>query len=194
MKLQSITLILLILIGHSSVGQKIKYKDLFPLLDAKNYEEGGPKLMQYLSDPKNAEDANAHLQMGLMLEHQYLQFDVIDDSSKIYAKGDSAVFYFETAKTLINEKELKKHDEYYQAFFRRDLRTGEFGIKVSDVHLDIEKKVESVKTRSANVKEINQKIRAVERNYLVAQGGYERLVGKYSEANDLLLSASDEDQ
>ena len=136
-------------------AQKLKYKDLFPILDAKNYAEGGPKLFQYLAQLKK-DEANPNLQMGLMLEHDFFKYDILDDSSKIYSSGDSAVLFLEKAKTLITEKELKKNDEYYQAFFRRDLRTGEFGIKVSDVHLDIEKKVEAINNYVSNVKSLHR--------------------------------------
>lgn len=175
-------------------AQKIKYKDLFPLLDAKNYQEGGPQLIQYLSDPKNQEEANPNLQMGLMLEHRFLTYDVVFDSAKLYDAGDSAVTYLERAKTLIDEKELKKRDEYYQSFFRRDLRTGEFGIKVSDVHLDIEKKIEAINERIANVRAMHQKIRQIESNHQAAIDGYKALTQKYDSYNALLLSADESDK
>jgi len=178
---------------YQSTAQKIKYKDLFPVLNAKNYEEGGPKLKRYLSDPKNAEEANPNLQMGLMLEDQFLKYDIIDDSSNIYAAGDSAIMFLDKAISLINEKELKKHDEYYQPFFRRDLRTGEFGIKVSDVHLDIEKKIETIKNRKQDVKTINSSLKKVKKNQTIAAEGYKRLTDKFDSYNLMLLAVGQQE-
>jgi hypothetical protein len=192
MKTKSAAIILFILIVFGAQGQKIKYKNLYPLLEAKNYEEAIPQLKLFLSDEKNDDEANAHLQMGLWLEKRFLDYDVVDDSAALYATGDSAVFYLEKAKTLIDEKELKRNDEYYQAFFRRDLRTGEFGIKVSDVHLDIEKKVEAINTRMADVKEMHRRVLKVENNQKAAMEDYRVLTEQYNLYNSLLIGA-DED-
>ena len=192
MKIKSTAIILFILLVFGAQGQKIKYKNLYPLLEAKNYAEAIPQLKIFLSDEKNSDEANAHLQMGLWLEKRFLAYDVVDDSASLYATGDSAVFYLEKAKSLIDEKELKRNDEYYQAFFRRDLRTGEFGIKVSDVHLDIEKKVEAINTRIADVKEMHRRVVKVENNQKAAMEDYRSLTERFNLYNSLLIGA-DED-
>ncbi|MEQ8904610.1 hypothetical protein [Ekhidna sp.] len=193
MKIKPTAIFLLsLLILFTAEAQKVKYKDLYPILAAKNYTDGGPQLIQYLSDEKNQDEANPNLQMGLWLEDRFLKYDVVDDSSRVYEVGDSAIFYLEKAKSLIDEKELKKRDEYYQAFFRRDLRTGEFGIKVSDVHLDIEKKMEAIEKRIANVKEMHRSVMKVENNQKVAMEAYRSLTSQFNLYNSMLIGA-DED-
>lgn len=192
MKIKSTAIILFILLVFGAQGQKIKYKNLYPLLEAKNYAEAIPQLKIFLSDEKNSDEANAHLQMGLWLEKRFLAYDVVDDSASLYATGDSAVFYLEKAKSLIDEKELKRNDEYYQAFFRRDLRTGEFGIKVSDVHLDIEKKVEAINTRIADVKEMHRRVVKVENNQKAAMEDYRALTEQFNLYNSLLIGAGED--
>ncbi|WP_089357658.1 hypothetical protein [Ekhidna lutea] len=194
MKFKSTATIVLLLITIGASAQKIKYKDLYPILAAKNYEEGGPQLKQYLSDEKNQDEANPNLQMGLWLEDRFLKYDVVVDSSKVYMVGDSAIFYLEKAKTLIDEKELKKRDEYYQSFFRRDLRTGEFGIKVSDVHLDIENKIKAIEGRIADVKELHRSVARVEKNQKAAMEAYRELTQQFSQYNNLLIGAGQEEQ
>ena len=79
-------------------------------------------------------------------------------------------------------------------FSGRDLRTGEFGIKVSDVHLDIEKKIESIKNRVADVKAINSKLNRIGNLHKKAMDDYRSLTSKYDSYNQLLLAASEEDQ
>ncbi|MEO1256810.1 MAG: hypothetical protein AAFY41_18250, partial [Bacteroidota bacterium] len=83
-----------------ATSQKVKYKDIYPQLASKNYEEGGPLLIQFLKDEKNQDHANANLQMSLWLEDRFMKYDVVDDSSRVYQVGDSAVFYFEKSKSL----------------------------------------------------------------------------------------------
>ncbi len=175
------------------LAQKLKYKDLFPILDAKNYDEGGPLLVQYLAGLKK-DEANPNLQMGFMLEHRFFNYDIVDDSSKIYSSGDSAILFLEKARTLIDEKELRKNDEYYLSFFRRDLRTGEFGIKVSDVHLDIEKKVEVINNYSSNVQALNKSILRLESLQSEALEKFRGVVANYSDYNELLLAINEDEK
>ena len=179
MRLNLSFLLILLLCVFGAQAQKVKYKTLFPLLEAKNYTEAIPQLKTFLADDKNSDHPNANLQMGMWLESRFLAYDIVDDSTALYATGDSAVTYLSKAKLLITEKELKKNDKFYQAFFRRDLRTGEFGIKISDVHLDIEKKVESVQERLDDVKNMHRNVMKVEDNHKAAMEAYKELVAQY---------------
>lgn len=192
MKFKLTATVLFLISIQFAFAQKIKYKDLFPILETKNWADGGPQLKAFLSDPKNAEAANAHLQMGLMLEDRFRSMDAAMDTSAVYSSGDSAIFYFGKAKELITEKELKKNDQYYQAFFRRDLRTGDFGIKESDVHLDIEKKIEDIEKRMNASRDLNKKVKSVEGGKKKAGDSYKKLASSFGSYNQLLLGADEE--
>ena len=133
-------------------AQKVKYKDIFPDLEARKFNKVEPQLKAFLANEKNADHANAHYQMGLITEAHFLLQDIVADTSALFTYGDDALAFYRKSIPLITEKELKKNDEYYQSFYRRDLRTGEFGIKMSDVHLDIENKIASIETRMAAVR------------------------------------------
>ncbi|SNT25201.1 hypothetical protein SAMN05421640_2960 [Ekhidna lutea] len=139
-------LLLSVFISFSSitVGQKIKYKDVYPYLVEKNYVIGIPQLKKFLSISGNENEANPNLQMGIWLHERYINAKSAN-STPSKELSDSAVFYLEKARGLIDEKELKKNKQYYQDFVRRDLRSGKFLIKVSDVHLDIENKIAAIK-------------------------------------------------
>ena len=192
MKFKSIATVLILFSVHFSFAQKIKYKDLFPILDSKNWEVGGPQLKTFLSDPKNAEAPNAHLQMALMLEDRFNKMDAAMDTVAVYSSGDSAIYFFGKAKGFITAKELKKNDQYYQAFFRRDLRTGDFGIKESDVHLDIEKKIETIEKRMNASRDLNKKVKSVEDGKKKTGDNYKKLAARFQSYNELLLGADEE--
>jgi hypothetical protein len=173
-------------------GQKIKYKDLFPLLDAKNYKEAEPQLRLFLAEEKNADEANAHYQFGLILEKYFHESDLLLDTAGMFAYADSASAYYQLAKGLIDDKEIRKNDEYYQSFYRRDLRTGEFGIKLSDVHLDIEQKIEAIQNKKDRIRSLHQmfeSIIATEKNLIDA---YNTLIDQYDGYYDFILKADDE--
>ena len=147
MKINSTILVIAFLLFSLGLNaQKMKYKDLYPSLAAKEYSSSIPQLKKYLEIEENRSEANPNLQMGLWLHNRFMKMQ--DTGSNRFTEvGDSALFFLEKAITLIDKKEVKKNDKYYQEFLRRDLRSGKFLIKVSDVHLDIENKVQEIKGR-----------------------------------------------
>jgi len=163
--------LLLLFLSNSLYSQKIKYKDLFPLLNAKKYEDAEPFLRNYLF--KEPDHANANYQMGLIFQSKINDLDILKEVDQLQVLTDSAVLYFKKSKELINEKEIKKKDEFYQAFNRRDLRSGKFGIKLSDVHFDIENRIEDLETRLINVKDLNRY--------------YQNTIDYYTKAMDIFL-------
>ncbi|MEO9873020.1 hypothetical protein [Ekhidna sp.] len=143
MQIKLVSFLLLSVLSWSLAAQKIKYKEIYPVLAAKQYDVGIPRLIEYMAIEENINEANANLQMGLWLHERFMKLDD-NESNQLTQIGDSALFFLEKAKGLIDVKELKKKDDYYQSYLRRDLRSGKFLIKVSDVHLDIENKMDEI--------------------------------------------------
>ncbi|UXX77614.1 hypothetical protein N7E81_09560 [Reichenbachiella carrageenanivorans] len=179
---------------HSSFAQKkYKYdKDIFPLIEAKNYDQAIPMLWEYLSDPKNAEEPNANLQIGLYYEGLVNDYHIVSDSTAILGATDTAVVYLTKAKAYITEKELKKNDEFYQAFYRRDLRTGDFGIKISDVQLDIEKKLQSLRNINKYAKSIYADLYSVNAANAYSLAAYKAFAANYPDIKNLYMMATQE--
>ena len=158
MKKSLLFLLIIPLSVSLTLAQKVKYKDIFPDLETRKFNKVEPTLRAFLANEKNSEHANANYYMGVITEAKFLLSDVIKDTTSLYTFGDTAVSFFKKSLALITEKEIKKNEKYYQVFFRRDLRTGEFGIKLSDVHLDIEKKIESIESRMKSVRDFHQSV------------------------------------
>lgn len=183
----------LVVVSFQVIGQKnpkrIKYKDLFPLLDAKDYDAVEEDLRLYLSVERNQDEANPNYQMGLIYQDKFLNGDIFTDTSYVFSMADSAVWHLEKAKRLMDDRELRKNDEYYQSFYRRDLRTGEFGIKLSDVKLDLEKLIESITTRVNHVEDLHLEfdtLLMVEKSMIEA---YNDLISEYTDFNEFVMSA-----
>src|SRR5688500_2403743 len=149
-KITLIQFLFLSLVVYPAVGQKVKYKDIFGLLNTKRYEEAEPFLKRYLKETDD--NPNAFLYMGIIYQEKSAKDDVLKQTKRAIMNIDSAIFFYDKASKSITEKELKRNDEFYQAYNRRDLRTGEFGVKLSDVQFDIEKKIESLRERIDRVK------------------------------------------
>ncbi len=151
-KLASIKFLVLFLFVTTAYGQKVKYKDIWALLNTKQYEAAEPFLKNYLKD--NSDNPNAFLYMGIIFQEKSLKEDVLKNTGKAIVGMDSAIVYFDKAYKTITEREVKKNSDLYQAYNRRDLRTGEFGVKLSDIQFDLEKRMEGLRERIDRIKMI----------------------------------------
>lgn len=176
-------------ISVAAFGQKIKYKDLFALLNARQYADAEPFLRKYLKD--NDDNPNAFLQMGFIFQEKSQKSDVLKETQAAKTFADSAVIFYDKALKTITEKELKRNDEYYESYRRRDLRTGEFSIKLSDVQLEIEKRIQEMKARSQKVGVLRQQFDKTQTLYASAQGQYKQLQDAFPGEKELLLRSDD---
>jgi hypothetical protein len=143
-------LLLLLFVASSAYGQKVKYKDIFALLSTKQYEQAEPFLKRYLVE--NDDNPNAFLYRGFIFQEKSTKGDVLKQTALVLSHIDSAILFYDKALKSIDEREVRKNKEYYQVYNRRDLRTGEFGVKLSDIQFDVEKRVSALKERSDKIK------------------------------------------
>lgn len=183
-----LSLLVLMLVSPLARGQKIKYKDLFVLLSAKQYADAEPFLKKFLKD--NPENPNANLYMGLILEDKATRVDILRETERYTALLDSAVLYFGLANKGMTEKEVSKNEEYYQMYNRRDMRTGKFGVKHSDVILDLELRMK-LKDRAKMAKTLKSHFLAAETSYKKAMKQYALIQARFPDVKRLYLQADD---
>jgi hypothetical protein len=193
MKFAKIAVLVFVLCPLAVKAQKIKYDDLFMLLNSGAYDQAEPTLKLFLAESKNSDHANGHYQMGAILEKRFYGKDILGDTALISKSADSAIVFFKKAIELITEKELKRNDELYQNFYRRDLRTGEFGIKISDVHLDIEKKIENINARKKAIRDFRTMLLRINGRRNLSAMLYKQMVAKSPVYRDLLFSLKEDD-
>ncbi|MCF6351610.1 MAG: hypothetical protein L3J06_01230 [Cyclobacteriaceae bacterium] len=189
--MKTLALLILVLFSTLSVhAQKVKYKDLYVLLRAKNYKDGSNFLLKFLAD--NPGHPNANYQMGLMLEFKLAEYDLLKESEGIINRADSAILYFNKAYSFINEKEVKKYDDdYYALFKRRNLRTGKFEVILSDVQLDIENRKNVLEKKKIDIISINLAFENYFKFYERARLTYEGIKELYKDELSLWLGAND---
>jgi hypothetical protein len=184
-KITLIQFLFLSLVVYPAVGQKVKYKDIFGLLNTKRYEEAEPFLKRYLKETDD--NPNAFLYMGIIYQEKSAKDDVLKQTKRAIMNMDSAIFFYDKASKSITEKELKRNDEFYQAYNRRDLRTGEFGVKLSDVQFDIEKKIESLRERIDRVKMVKHYFSLADTLYQKSNALFKSIKSEYPEEQSLYL-------
>jgi hypothetical protein len=170
-----------------ATAQKVKYKDIYVWLANKQYDDAEPFLKRYLKE--NDDNPNAVLYMGLIFEHNSLKNDILKEGVISVANMDSASLFLDKAMNLITEKELRKNDEYYETFKRRDLRTGEYGVKISDIQFFIEKRLQELRERKDKIKLVSFYFALTDSTYNRSQRHYQALQKKFSSKKSMLLRA-----
>jgi hypothetical protein len=126
---------------HLAFSQKVKYKDIFPLLEKKQYDAAEPLLKKYLE--KEQDNPNAVLYMGIIQMEKYFKLQSTDPQGAGKAK-DEAIRYLTQAKNEVNEWEVSKNEDYYTYYKRRNVRTGKVEVNASDVTYDIENRLKKL--------------------------------------------------
>lgn len=174
-----------------AMAQKVKYKDLIELLNAKQYEMAEPFLKRYLKE--NDDNASAYLYMGIVYQEKSLQKDLLKQTEPLVVAIDSAIYFYEKVYPLITEKEIKRHgDDNYQMYIRRDMRTGEFRVTQSDVQLDIETRLKSLKEKRERVKPLKNYFVQAEKQYGRAREFYIGIQNKYATEKEFYLRSDDQ--
>ena len=106
--------ILLAILPLLAGAQKMKYKDLFPIIVSATQDEAQNNLQRFvLSEPDHP---NANLRLAMIYEQNYLNADALTEHKKVLAYAERAKLRYLKSRMLINEKEVSRNEDYY-AFF-----------------------------------------------------------------------------
>ena len=188
-KLKLFQFIFLSSVVISAYGQKVKYRDIFALLNTKRYEEAEPFLKRYLKE--TGDNPNAFMYMGIIFQEKSAKDDVLKQTRSAVANMDSAIFFYDKAYKSITEKEIKRNSEFYQAYNRRDLRTGEFGVKLSDIQFDLEKRMERLRERIDRVKMVKHYFSLADTLYRRTNALFRKIKAEYPQEQSLYLQADE---
>jgi hypothetical protein len=181
--------IVLLFISTAAFAQKVKYKDIFGLLSTKQYESAEPFLKKYLRE--NDDNPNAFLFMGIIFHEKSGKMDILQQTPVVISNIDSAIMFYDKAYKTIDEREVRKNKDNYQAYNRRDLRTGEFGVKLSDIQFDIEKRIQGLKERIDGIKLVKHYFTQADTAYKKANALYTGLQKNHVNEKQLYLRADE---
>lgn len=184
-----IFLLFLIAIATPAAAQKVKYKDIYALLSTRQYEQAEPFLKTYLKE--NLDNPNAFLFMGTIYQEKIANDDVLIQTDKAIQHMDSAILFYDKALKMLTDKELRKNKEYYESYNKRDLSTGEFGVKLDYVQFDIEKRITALKEQIDKIKMVKYYFTHAENLYKKSQDLFLVIQEAYPGYRELYLRADE---
>ncbi|MCX2744272.1 hypothetical protein OO013_10365 [Mangrovivirga sp. M17] len=180
-----IYLVFFVLISFNVKGQKKDYKDISPLVISRQYKIAKPLLSELLKEHPDFPVAN--LYAGKIYHDIFSGYDFIADSSGFFSYYDSAKYYYQRYKTLGNEKDIRKNDDFYKEFYRRDLRTGEYDIKLSDIIVEIDQSIDKMDDHKREVVDLHRFKMEVEKEYSVLLKKVKGHISTFLDYNEFIL-------
>src|SRR6267154_3102692 len=109
-------LILVFLLSLTSTAQRLKYKELFPLMSSMSNNELKNSLKEFLNE--ELDHPNANFRLALVYEKNYKSGDGLINYEYVVANAQQAKLRFTKSKQLVDEREVNSNNEYYFPVFK----------------------------------------------------------------------------
>ncbi|MFC2124573.1 hypothetical protein ACFLU5_07155 [Bacteroidota bacterium] len=120
-KLLYIVLFLIAAVAFDINAQELKYKDIYPLIESRDFSDAVPRLREFLQQEPDHPSAN--FQLALIYERRYKSYDLIMQHKPAMKNAENAKLLFLNAQMLIDDREIKKNGKkFYTNFARLDER------------------------------------------------------------------------
>ncbi|MGC4021218.1 MAG: hypothetical protein QM734_04385 [Cyclobacteriaceae bacterium] len=163
-------------------AQRMKFKELFPLMASMNNEELRNSLKEFLAEEKD--HPNANFRMALVYEKNYKQTDPLTNYEYVLANAEQAKLRFIKAKQLIDEREVKKNNDYYFPVFKIADVKGEPAVPFAVVSAKLKNGLDSAEL-------FIKKLPPIYTSFTKSVNFYDRAVKNFAYVNSRFLSLDD---
>src|SRR5260221_13711451 len=110
-------LILVFLLSLTSTAQRLKYKELFPLMPSMSNNELKNSLKEFLNE--ELDPPNANLGLALVYEKNYKSGNALINYEYEVANAQQPKLPFTKSRKLVDDREGKRNNENYFPVFKR---------------------------------------------------------------------------
>ncbi len=97
-------------------AQRVKFRDLVPLLSTYSAERQKNELKEYLT--ADLDHPNTNFRLALLYEANYKNADPLTDYAFAMANAEQATNRYIKSKQLVDEREVNRNEEYYAPIFK----------------------------------------------------------------------------
>ncbi len=183
-------LLFVLLTAWDGLAQHLRYKDIFPQFPTMSNDEIKNTLKEYIST--DLDHPNANFRLALAYEKSYKTADPLTDTEYLLANAAQAKIRFFKAKQLVDEREVRKNDDYYFQIFKLVDSQGKPFVSFSVVSNKITKGYDSAEMYLNKVPAIQKKFSKSVDFYDQAVKLFAAINDQYLTRNDLFMSCNDE--
>ncbi len=176
------TLLLLLSISFWASAQRLKFKELFPLLQGMSNEHAKYSLKEYLIE--DLDHPNANFRLALLYEKNYRETDPLTDYRYAMANAEQAKIRYIKAKQLVDEREVDRNNEYYFPIFRTFDSKGKPNVPFINVSTKISKGYDSTS-------QFLEKMEPIYQDFTKSVNYYDQAVKIFADINSRYMSPED---
>ncbi|HMR57447.1 MAG TPA: hypothetical protein PKC10_09010, partial [Cyclobacteriaceae bacterium] len=135
------------------------YSEIFKLLKEHRYQEAEAPLKKYLQDSRSPNPA-AFVELGNIYYQKAVENFISDDDNITVVLLDSAVYAYQKAFSLFNEKNFKGNADLYRSLFKerkRDVKFGQVQNELDDRIKKINRKLNKLHRRNDSIATVNMR-------------------------------------
>lgn len=171
------------------VAQKIKFKDIYPVVEKGNIRESIPLLQEYLMYDYDHPAAN--LQLALLLEKRYLQFDPLTELGAGMSNAGQAQLRYTKARVIVTERDVKRNTEDYANFAMEFKKNGKPILEFDTVSRKIDHGYSLAALYIEKTPVIQAHFSTAVSFYDKATKRFRKIVGQYKSLKDIYLFYDD---
>ncbi len=166
-------------------GQALKFKEIYPLIEAKNYDDAAARLQEYLIE--EPDDPAANLQLALIYERRYKNCHPIYQFELAISYAEKAKDRFLKASLLVDEREIRRKGKRYYTNLARPDDRGRMNVEYSYVRSKIDSAYIEIDNFVRNVPTIHRNFTRGLQFYDKSMNRYTGITAEYSSPLDLYL-------
>ena len=173
----------------SGMAQKMKYKELYPLIVQGNYQPDHIlyKLKEYkVLEP---EQGNQYYQMAKIYYQRLEKFDILKQNNGALQVIDSSLHYYAKARQFIDSKEVKRRKEFYLEFLQTPEGRGSEKPSIKIIYSHIDNQTAALTALKQQYKKIHSDFNLAVDNYYAASRIFTRVHNTYSTFKEMCLLA-----
>ena len=109
--MKHITFLLFCILPLVADAQRIKFKDLAPLLAGYSPDQQKNQLKEYLG--ADLDHPNTNFRLALLYESNYKNADPLTDYAFVLANAQQAKIRYLKSKQVVDDREVNRNEEYY---------------------------------------------------------------------------------
>ena len=172
-------------IPGSLLAQDLRYKDIYPYIESRNFIEAVPRLKDFLKIEPDHPSAN--LQLAMIFEERYKNYHPILQYNPALKNAENAKTYFLKAGLLVDEKEVKRNGKKFYTNFARIDNNGKLEVTYQDVKARIDSAYIQIDLFLRNMPGIYENFTRAVSCYDRASRNFALITGKYNNLKDLYL-------
>ncbi len=159
----------------NTFSQSMKYKDIYPYIESKNYREAVPYLKEFLFYEPDHPSAN--FQLAVIYEERFKRYHPILKFRPAMKNAEEAKMRFLKARLLIDEREIKRNGNKFYTNFATFNDRGKPSVEYSAIRLKID-------SAYIEIDNFMRHVPVIYGNFKESVKFYDRAVKQYAEIND----------